>query len=288
MEKLNSRRRVMGPIKFANQLMNETLDSESQVFYGRWFRLIPMHQVPHRRLLRVYVFTDYAFGQDERNDRSVIWVVGLDYERIAYVLDLDAGRWGWAETNTRIMDYTQKWDAEKIAVEYVTSNEGALEFLKSEIRKRRMKCKVVPIPGRSTESKHARIQSMQARFEDERIYFVERTDDMFGVESQYLDISDTGRKIGQIIDEFTRFPKHPHDDLPDALSDIDKLDKKTSSYLFPGAAGRMTGYAGPDRPMQVDRRIIGPGLSGKLNPNSRRGGALDQSSFWSNAARGSW
>lgn len=287
MDKLNSRRRLMGPVKFSNQLMNETLDAESQIFFSRWFRLIPHHQVPHRKLMRVHVFTDYAFGQAEHNDRSVIWVVGLDYNRIAYVLDLDAGRWGWSDTNNRAFGYAMKWDADSIGIEYVTSNEGGLEILTKLCRENRTHCKVVSIPGRSAESKRQRIIAMQARFEDSRIYFVEPTDGMFGIDPQFLRI-ERGKKIGEIIDEFTRFPRHPHDDLPDALSDLDKFDKKNKRYLFPGASGRITGFAGPDRPMQVDQKVTGVGIMTRVRNNSRRTGSGEQGGFWRSAASGRW
>ena len=232
-EKLEDER-DRGSYYFATQFQNEPASPEDAIFKPHWFRMVPNYDVPGD--LRVYILTDFAFEVDESNDRTAIWVVGLDWERTAWVLDFDVGRWMLHERCRRVIDLADKYHAEKIAIEKVVSNEGIKAEIERQRQLRRLKFSIQEIGGRSVESKQLRIISLQPRFEGKRIYFVQRDPgDMIGVKVDFLRINSNGRPEGEIAREFLNFPKAVHDDIPDALSDIDKMDEATKSYYFTGS-----------------------------------------------------
>ncbi len=226
-----------GSSDFYKQYQNECRDAANQVFKKEQFKLINHYDLPN--VMTKYVLTDYAMGLEDNNDRTVIWVVGLDWRRNAYCLDFDVGRWGLDERIKRTVLLAQKYDAAAISVEQMMANEGVLVGLTKEIDRRRLRIRVEPIGGRSTESKNMRILALQPRFERQPheggcVFFVLRdVSDTTGIRRQFLTMDKEGKAYGEIVHEFVRFPKAVHDDIPDALSDIDKRDKSSKAFLFP-------------------------------------------------------
>jgi len=226
-----------GSSDFYKQYQNECRDAANQIFRKEQFKIIQSYDVPS--VLTKYVLTDYAMGTDNKNDRTAIWVVGLDWKRNAYCLDFVVGRWGLDERIKRTVLFAQKYDAAAISVEQMMANEGVLDGLAKEVDRRRLRVRIVPIGGRSTESKHSRICALQPRLErqtheDGCIFFVTRDQtDTTGIPKAFLNWDRDGVATGEIVHEFVRFPKAVHDDIPDALSDIDKRDTKAQAYLFP-------------------------------------------------------
>ena len=254
-ERLAKARRY-GPFHFSTQYQNECVTPEDATFRPEWFRFIPAYDVPAG--LKYFVFTDFAFGLDDSNDRTAIWVVGLDWERKAYCVDFDVGRWALNERCRRTIALIQKYDAEAVALEQVVSNESIKTNLIRLRDEQRIRFRIVDIGGRSIESKQLRIISMQPRFEEEnppRIMFVQRDEnDVIGIKRQFLRRSKAGKLEGDIAVEFLRFPRATHDDIPDALSDIDKIDPATKTPYFSGSSHKV---AGP--------QVLGPScMNGKV------------------------
>uniref|UniRef100_A0A6M3K7M0 Putative terminase n=1 Tax=viral metagenome TaxID=1070528 RepID=A0A6M3K7M0_9ZZZZ len=245
-----------GAYHFSMQYQNECVPPGEAHFKREWFPVINAYDVPQG--LRYYIFTDFAFGLDDANDRTALWTVGLDWERKAYCVDFDVGRWSLNERCTRTVDYAQKYDVSKIAIEQVVSNEGVKATIERLRDQRRLKFSIQEIGGRSTETKKLRITSLQPRFEQRRIFFVLRDSlDMIGIRKQFLPIAEDGMpaKTGEILREFLRFPKATHDDIPDALSDIDKIDQQTRTYYF-GGCGRMASPQQMYGPTVVNGRVL--------------------------------
>lgn len=229
--------RMNGAAYFSGQYQNDPTSAEDAIFKRHWFRVVPAYDLP--RELRYYIFTDFAFEVDETNDRTAIWVVGLDWERTAWVIDFDVGRWALFERVNKVVVLADKYKVEKIAIEKVNSNEGIRAELERQRKLKRLRFSIEDIEGRSTETKQRRIiNSLQPRFEGKRIWFIARdVDDMIGVKPEFLTFNAQGQPIGEIVDEFAKFPRAIHDDIPDALSDIDKIEPKNHAFLFPGAYG---------------------------------------------------
>jgi phage terminase large subunit-like protein len=230
--------RSQGPYHFFTQYQNECVSPDDAHFIPEWFTVVKPYDIPTPEELRCYIFTDFAFGLDDSNDRTAIWAVGLDWERKAYCLDFDVGRWPLNERCKRVITLAERYDAQKIAVEQVSSNEGIRAELERLRNMRRLRLKIEEIGGRSMESKMLRIVSMQPRFEQRRIFFVERdNNDTIGIKPKFIHLNRQGLPEGEIVQEFCRFPRATHDDIPDALSDIDKRDYN-GTYLFTGASAR--------------------------------------------------
>lgn len=230
---LETNLKSLGSYWFYGQYQNEIRDPSTALFLKDQFQLVPHYEVPYN--LRYHVLTDYASGLRERNDRTALWVVGLDWERKAFCVDFAVGRWPLQERLDRTMGFVRKYDADTITIEDVQANEGVMEGLRRERDRYRMSVRIAKISGRSAESKFLRVQSLQPRFEAKRIFFVLRdTTDRWGIEPKYIRLVNEMAQ-GEIVDEMTRFPKSPRDDIPDALSDLDKLEKRSGAYILGGA-----------------------------------------------------
>jgi len=244
--------RANGPYYFNTQFQNECVGDDDAHFKASWFRIIKPYDIPDG--LRYYVFTDYAFGLDGSNDRTAIWVVGLDWERKAYCVDFRVGRWGLEDKCKITVALAMQYSATKIALEKVNSNEGIKATILRLRDQYQAKLTLEEIGGRSEESKKLRILSLQSRFESGRIFFSERDpQDRIGIRSEYLSINKKGEPVGEIVKEFVRFPRATHDDIPDALSDIDKIDTSSGTYRFPGALRTPGGFDSFGRPIPQTR-----------------------------------
>ena len=280
--KLNEER-AAGSYWFYTQYQNECIAPEDAIFRREDFKIIPAHMVPKHT--RRFVLADYAPGLEEQNDRTAIWTVALDWKRAAYCIDFDVGRWSMRERIRRTVQYAVKHRAEAMALEDITANEGMYNGLQEEIDRIRFRIRIEKISGRSTESKKLRIISLQPRFEMGRIFFVMREDiDGIGISSEFIRLDKAQMPRGEIVEEFVRFPKAVHDDIPDALSDIDKRRKNTGTYIFAGAQERSDEY------LTAPRRYRGQPVP---YPNAARQypGAppvaqdRTQGDFWQTAAR---
>jgi phage terminase large subunit-like protein len=188
-------------------------------------------------------------------------------------MELMVGRWTMQERIQRTLDLATKYHAEAISLEAQTTNEGMRNGLQEEISKRRMRVRLVPITGRSMETKELRIEGLQPRFESRRIFFVQRDQRTgMGIPEALMHVNRNGKVVGDCMGEFLRFPKAAHDDVPDALSDVDKRDKRTEAYLFPGPAQRQWTPQESLRPGVLNNRYAG-------TPEARK----DANDFWTRA-----
>jgi len=235
-EELLNEERSRGSFYFSCQFQNECISPDDAHFKQEWFQVIKAYDIPPD--LYYYVLTDFAFGLDDSNDRTAIWCVGLDWERKAYCTDFDVGRWPLHERCERVIAMIQKRNALAVSIEQVVSNEGIYSTLQRMRDIYRLKFRIEQIGGRSQESKKLRIVSLQPRFEQRRIFFVEEDPTgMIGIKREHICLAQNGKPMGEIVQEFIRFPRATHDDIPDALSDLDKIKAKTKTYFFPGPPG---------------------------------------------------
>ncbi len=282
-EKLLNEERTRGLYYFSTQYQNECVPSDDAHFKTRWFHIIKPYDIPQD--LRYYIFTDFAFGLNDENDRTAIWVVGLDWERKAYCVDFDVGRWSLYERCHRVIALAAKYDVCAMSIEKVVSNEGIKSTLERMRDEYRLRLRIQEISGRTTESKMMRIVSMQPRFEQGRIFFSERDPmDNIGIRPEFISIRKDGTPEAtcEILKEFIRFPRATHDDIPDALSDIDKIDPTTKTYYFPGS-GRYSGEHSQFKgPTVVNGHIVYQETMG-INSNAREQGKA-KADFWSRSA----
>jgi predicted phage terminase large subunit-like protein len=243
---------IMTPRLFACFYENRPTTDEEQIFRPEYFNVIPDHNIPSG--VWTYIFTDFAFTAEEkknnRSDRTVFWVVSIDANRVAYVQDVVVGRWKPSDSCRmlcKLWDYYQRWNVKAVIIEK-TAHQEVLSNLLEEIRRDTMiRPKLVEITGRNQEIKDMRIEACEPRFRNQNIYFVQS-------------FRDQKLKWKTMFDEMIEWPFSDHDDIPDAISDIDKRNKEGRLYCPGPPPGWHSNTAAV--------RHIPDMLNGRFNPDS--------------------
>ena len=235
------------PRLFACFYENRPQSSEQQLFKPEYFHVIADEDIPSH--VWTYIFTDFAFTAEERKkgraDRTCFWIVSLDTNRQAYVRDFYVGRWKPSDSVRIACDLWnryQRLNMKGVVVEETTHKELLSSVFEEVRRQTFVRPKLIAIKGRNQEIKDIRIEAVEPRFRGGGIYFASSLKD------QFL------RKWKPMIDEMTEWPLSTHDDIPDAISDIDKQDKE-GAFLCPAPpAGWRAATAIRSVPTLVDGR----------------------------------
>jgi len=250
-EFVKQQKALMPPRMFACFYENKPTTDEERIFRPEYFRVIDDEDIP--AAVWTYLLTDWAFIAEEKKkgkaDRTAFWVVSLDANRTAYVRDFYVGRWKPSDSVRIACDLWDRYQVinlKGMAVEKVTHTE-LLSSLFEEIRRETfVRPKFIPIEGRSQEIKDIRIEAIEPRFRAGDIYFARS-------------LRQQMRKWKPMHDEMTEWPFSEHDDIPDALSDLDKKTKddkgKDRFYMPAPPAGFQAPTAFKHQPPMIDGRF---------------------------------
>lgn len=233
---------------FACFYENRPFTDDQQIFKDSFFRVIRDEDVPQH--VWTYIYTDFAFIAEEKKkghaDRTVFWVVSLDCNRVAYVRDIVIGRWKPSDSvriACDLWDRYQHLNVKGITVED-TAHKELISSLFEEIRRNTfIRPKIIPIQGRSQEVKDIRIEAIEPRFRNGDIYFTQ------SVRENHF------HKWKPMIEEMTEWPFSKHDDIPDALSDLDKRDRDDKFYTPAPPPGWRQASPFRHRPTTIDGRF---------------------------------
>ena len=240
----------MSPRQFACYYENKPFAGDQQLFKPEYFRVIRDQDIPNA--VWTYILTDFAFIADENRtgvpDRTCFWVVSLDTHRVAYVRDFFVGAVRLNDSCRLLCDL---WNAYQVAnIKGVTLEKASgAESIKSMLEELRRQTFIMPrlidIPGRNQQEKDLRIEAIEPRFRRGDIYFAQSLRQQFAT------------KWKPMLDEMTEWPLTGHDDIPDAISDLDKTDDK-GRWMLPGPPSQW-------HPLHVKRSepIV---LDGRFNP----------------------
>lgn len=241
---------TMPPRQFACYYENKPTTDEERIFKAEYFRIIEDEDIPGS--VWTYIFSDFAFIAEEKKkgkaDRTCFWVVSLDTNRVAYVRDFIVGRWKPSDTvriACDLWDRYQPINMKGLVVEETTHKE-LLSSLFEEIRRQTFtRPKIIAVPGRNQEVKEMRIEAAEPRFRAGNIFFARS-------------LKQNWKKWKPLIDEMTEWPYSQHDDIPDAISDIDKKDKE-GSWIAPA----------PPNGFLANRsvRVVPNLINGQYNPD---------------------
>lgn len=207
---------------------NAPHSSDEQYFKPAYFRVVPDGQIP--RVAWTYILTDFGFvyeglGEGKKNDDpdyTCFWVVSLDPNRVAYVLDVHMGRWMPSDAVRLLCElwsqYTEAGNSMKGVLLETASHTDFVQSLVEEVRRQTfVRPRVILVEGRSQELKWRRIESLEPRFRRGDIYFAES----FKMKT---------KRWRDMLSAMTQWPFTTHDDVPDALSDLDKKTKENRWY----------------------------------------------------------
>jgi hypothetical protein len=237
---ISGQKAIMSPRLFACFYENHPTTDEQQMFRREYFRTIPRSSIP--RQCWGYVLTDFAFIAEEkkkdRADRTCFWVVLVDPNRVAYVVDFYVGRWKPSDSCRLLCNVWDKWsqqvEMKGVTIEKTTHAELISSLLEEIRRDTMINPKIIQIGGRSQDQKDMRIEAIEPRFRRGDIWFLDSLNDEYH------------RKWNPMITEMTEWPFSTHDDIPDAISDLDKRDAEDRLYLpGPPPGWRPTMYGTP-------------------------------------------
>lgn len=256
-----------------------------------------MRYEPWMRGMRAYVITDTATLEEERGCLSVVGVIGIDRNRVAYLFDLKAGHWQIYETVRNILDMNDAWrgklDVNGICIEKTTMNNVFRAVLEQQARQRQMAIHLIGMPrGKAAPTKNQRIRGLSSRFANHDFVVMDSVpkfyDDMGRREllwdkEGYTD-EDTGLKLpaGELVNEFVRFPSYGKRDIADAIADIDMTDKD-GNWLCPGGTRNPHKYGPGGSTAWVMQRINGRAQPVDLVPTGVSGGG--KQSRWAKLAQ---
>lgn len=241
---------TMPPRQFACYYENKPTTDEERIFKAEYFRVIEDEDIPSS--VWTYILSDFAFIAEEKKkgkaDRTCFWVVSLDANRVAYVRDFIVGRWKPSDTvriACDLWDRYQQINMKGLVVEETTHKE-LLSSLFEEIRRATFtRPKIITVAGRNQEVKEMRIEAAEPRFRGGNIFFARS-------------LKQNWKKWKPLIDEMTEWPFSQHDDIPDAISDIDKKTKE-GQWIAPAPP---SGFAISTAIRQLPNLI-----DGKYNPD---------------------
>lgn len=196
--------------QFYAQYYNDPNDPESarmgrEVFQyanPRFLRKEGGNWLYNGRKLNVYAAVDFAFSLDARADYTAIVVIGIDWEKNIYVLDIDRFRSNKAiEYFQHIARLHEKWTFKKLRAEVNVAQEVIVNSIKDYIKDKGMRLNVDEHrPSRAEGKKEERIASiLEHRYE---------TGEMWHFEGGWTPV---------LEDELVQ-ARPAHDDIKDALA----------------------------------------------------------------------
>jgi len=248
------KKRGLPPRIYACFYENQPTTSAQQLFKREYFHVIPDANMPSA--VWTYILTDFAFIADEkknksaRADKTVFWVVSLDCNRTAYVHDVVIGRWKPSDSVRIACDLWNRYqwaNMKGMTIEKTCYNELLSSVFEEVRRQTFVMPKFITIGGRSQEVKDMRIESAEPRWRAGNIYFLQS-------------FRDQTRKWRPMQEAMVKWPFTSHDDVPDAISDLDKKDESNPRHPMFYLPGPPTGWAAA--PIQQVRQPI---VDGKFN-----------------------
>lgn len=218
-DKLEEKRRLMGPYTFGCQMLQDPKADSTQGFRSEWLRY---YRTIERSGMNVYMMVDAASEKKAGSDYTAMIVLGAASDQNLYVLDIVRDRLNLTERAQRVMQLHRRW--RPLAVGWERYGLMAdTEYLREVQERESYRFPVKELGG--GQPKNDRIRRLVPWFEQGRLYLPQRLD-----RTNYEGVSQnlTAQFVEQ---EYEPFPLAQHDDLLDALSRI--FDLAEGGIRFP-------------------------------------------------------
>ena len=275
---IDQQKRLLPPRQFACYYENKPTTDEEKIFRSGYFRIVEDRDIPAH--VWTYIFTDWAFIAEEKKkkkaDRTCFWIVSIDCNRTAYVRDFYVGRWKPSDSVRIACDLWNRYqdvNLRGIVVENTTHKELLMSLFEEVRRETFIRPKFITVEGRNQEIKDLRIEAVEPKFRGGGIYFARS-------------LKEQGRKWMPLFNEMTEWPYSQHDDIPDAISDVDKQDKD-GRYIAPAPpAGWRAQTAIKTHQPTIINGQINPDYGYPARDNVRREQQQGGNDLWQNKSEG--
>ena len=196
---LDQARRTMGSYVFANQYQNEIVPDDQKVFKKSWLRYF--NSIPDG--CNTFGFIDPAISLENGADYTAVVIVDCDKNNQWYIKYAKRYRINPTEIVSLCFQIQEQFHCKIIGIEDVAYQKALLYMLSEEMKRRN---KIIPVHGvhpGTDKTKETRILGLVPRFEWGRILINQGLHD--------LEL------------ELHTFPRGRHDDLLDALSQIEQI-----------------------------------------------------------------
>jgi phage terminase large subunit-like protein len=209
-EALAEKRRDMGPYVFGCQMLQNPKADETQGFKEEWLRYY-RHPLEMQNVMgmRRILLVDPANEKKQSSDYTSAWVLGFNFDRKIYVLDMVRDRLNLTERTNLVFALHQRWLPEKTGYERY-GMQSDIEHIKTEMERRVYHFTINELGG--PMPKNDRIRRLIPKFEQSSIILPDKL-----VRKNYEGRSED--LVGVFLDEeYKAFPVAAHDDMLDALA----------------------------------------------------------------------
>lgn len=200
---IEDKKKQLGSIVYAAEMLNQPIDEESAKFFKKWFKTKPLASVESIKT-RKFVLIDTALSKNAESDNTGISKVYVDSDNNWYV----SARKYRINPKSLIDLIFQFHDQgfEKIGIEKTAYSEAIEPFLQDEMRIRGKYPFIVQL-SHGGINKEIRIEGLVPKYESGQIFHIEGECD-------------------DLEEELLKFPRSVHDDVADSLSYGLKLCEK--------------------------------------------------------------
>jgi len=205
------------PYSFSCQYMNDPIDAETAVFKEDWIRNNVLSQARIRELwdeMVIFTSIDPAVTETADSDYSAIVTVGFACPPNEFghptpmriLLDTHYGRWNPDKLVDEVFDVYRIFRPVQVGFESVAGFDAYQSVFREACRRKRVYLPLNFFKRDTKISKEARIRALSPMFQAGGFYMVRGA-----------------RGTDEFREEYRRFPRAKHDDVLDALADIEKF-----------------------------------------------------------------
>lgn len=206
---------------YAAQYLLDPVPSSQAMFRREQFKVISRRDIPKPEYLYRYLFVDTGTGGEKENCMTCAVVIGRDATGRDFVEAMVAEPMKPSAVVETMFSMYQQWGCRKLLMEKNMVNDCYGAMIDARCIQDQVRVRVEKVMGRTTESKEHRIEALTIPLENGTLYFSNAIDhELIHVQTG------SGLAFGEIVDQFVRFPRAKRKDIPDAMSDLNKRDKK--------------------------------------------------------------
>lgn len=221
MERVEEKRKELGPYVFSSQMLLNPVADEAQNFKEEWLQTWTVETTKN---LRIYILVDPASKKKKNSDYTAMFVVGLGMDKNYYIIDMIRDRLNLTERTRMLFDLHKMYRPLVVGYEEY-GMQSDIEHLEYVMTQENYRFPIYPLGGQV--GKEDRIRALVPVFEQKRVFLP-----MMCIRP---------RHDGKVVDltkvfieeEYKTFPVGAHDDMLDALARILDHGKKGIFATFP-------------------------------------------------------